>query len=494
MAAYLLGTDVGTTGTKTLLFREDGTLLAHAYRGYDLKTPGVGMSEQEAGDWWRTVVETVREVCAAIPDPENVAAISLSLQGGTMVPVDSAMQPLRPAIVWNDTRCGKQQEEFLAEGMTKADAYRTCGWNLGVSLPVLSTRWIRDNEPEVFAKTAMILTVPDYISYKMTGICAVDLSDAGINQFCNIRTGRYDEAMMRFAGVREDMLPRLVHTGEVIGLLTPQAAKELGLTEKTVLIAGAHDQYAVAAGAGALKDGDVVIGSGTAWVVTGISDAPHFETGLAQSVAAAPGMWGSIFSLSNGGVCLEWLRKNLTKAEDGQLLSFDRINEECGVRRAAEDGLFFFPPLGIAGSGKRFRKGYYTGLDLSHDRFDLARAVMECTVFQTAWMMESFGSAGAGKPLRLAGGASRSPVWTKLIADITGRPVLIPKVADLACVGAAVIAGWGCGLFDSIGKGYERLAVDATLTEPELERTSVYRDAFALYKKTAESLSAVQDL
>ena len=490
MTQYLLGIDVGTTGTKTILFSADGKILGHAYRGYSISAPRVSWSEQRAEDWWDAVVATVREVCASIDDPENVAAISLSLQGGTVVPVDEKMTPLRPAIVWNDGRAGAQFEAFKKEVSDGKYAYEHCGWNMNSSLPVLETRWIRDNEPDVFAKTKLILTVPDYVSLKMTGIAACDLADAGINHFCDIRKEQYDPNMLRFTGITEEMLPKIVHTGDVIGPLTKEAAAELGLTEKTVLVAGAHDQYAVAVGAGANSPGDVMIGSGTAWVVTGISDRPAFETGLAQSVAAVPGLWGSIFSLSTGGVCFDWMRNNVTLGEGGEKLSYDTLNAETASRKAAEEGLFFYPFQGIAGEGHRFRKASFTGLDMSHDRFHMARAIMEGVVFQTLWMMESF-PKGDGGAIRLAGGASKSRVWSQMIADISGRAVRIPEVADLACVGAAVIAGWGSGLYADIEEGCRSLAVRTTEILPDPEKQAMYADAFAKYKEGARSLAVL---
>lgn len=170
--------------------------------------------------------------------------------------------------------------------------YEKTGWNLSGGLLALGIRWMRDHEPENFQKTAWFLSVPDYISAKMTGIPAVDLSDAGINQLTDIRKGAYDEELLRFAGIREEKLPQIVHSGEVIGTLTEAAAAELGLTTEVVLVAGAHDQYAVALGAGAVKTGDILIGSGTCWVVTAIGDKPDFDSGLSQSVAAVPGKWG----------------------------------------------------------------------------------------------------------------------------------------------------------------------------------------------------------
>ena len=488
---YLLGIDIGTTGTKSLLFSEEGTLIGSAYRSYPTAMPGLDRREQDPEDWWRAVVETVREVCTEPDICRNVAGISLSLQGGTMAPVDENFYPVRPAMVWSDKRCDAQKEAYLREVGEAETMYRKTGWKLGDCRNACQIRWMRDNEPENFARTRMFLSVPDYISWRMTGIAACDLSDAGINQLADIRAGKYDPQLLAYAGIMEEQLPKLLRSGEVIGNLTAAAAEELGLTTDCILAAGAHDQYAVALGAGACKAGDILIGSGTAWVVTAISDEPDFESGLAQSVAASPGMWGSLRSLGSGGVCLEWWRKNLAVGESEELMPYDVINREVSQRKAAENGLFFFPFTGGCTAQKSFSKGTFVGLDLSHDRFDMARAIMEGVAFQIVWMMEAFRAKPSSEGLKLAGGASRSEVWCRLVADIAGIPVRIPEVADLACVGAAVLAGVGCGVFPSQEEGGRRLAVGERVVRPDPEASPRYRELLEQYKQCAERLGAV---
>ena len=491
---YLLGIDVGTTGTKSLLFSEEGALLGSAYRAYPTAMPGLELREQDPEDWWRAVVDTVRELCT---DPEvcrNVAGISLSLQGGTMVPVDEHGVAVRPAMVWSDKRCAAQKEAYLREVGDADTMYRKTGWKLGNGLNANQIRWMRDNEPENFARTKLFLSVPDYISLKMTGVAACDMSDAGINQLANIREFAYDPQLLDFAGITEEQLPKLVRSGEVIGHLTEQAAAELGLTTDCVLVAGAHDQYTVALGAGACNAGDILIGSGTAWVVTAIGDAPDFDSGFAQSVAASPGKWGTLRSLGTGGVCLEWWRKNLTVGPDHEPVSYAVINEEVARRRAAEDGLFFYPFSGCATQEKSFRKATFVGFDLSHDRFDMARAIMEGVAFQIVWMMEAFKTKPSKDGLKLAGGAAKSELWCQILADIANLPVRIPEVADLACVGAAVLAGTGCGVFASQEEGCRKLAVKERIVRPDPVSTKKYRELLEQYKQCAEQLAVVYEI
>ena len=489
---YLLGIDVGTTGTKALLFRQDGKLCGQAYRPYDTQTPQVGWSEQDPEDWWNAVVATVRETTR---DPEiarNVAGISLSLQGGTMVAVDEDYRPVRPAMVWNDTRCTEELARYL-QNSSDEEMYRKTGWHLLPGLNLMQICWMRDHEPENFARSAMFLSVPDYISHKMTGIAAIDPSDAGINQLSNITEGRYDKALLDFAGIRESQLPPILGSGQVIGHLTREAAEALGLTTDAVLCAGAHDQYAVALGAGACKAGDILIGSGTCWVITCIGDEPDFESGLSQSVAAVPGKWGSLWSLSSGGVCLEWLRKNIACGPEGEMLSYEELNRQIDIRKAAEEGLYFFPFSGRSTLKRSFDRGSFTGLDLSHDRFHMARAVMEGVAFQIVWMLDAFRTKPSADGLKLAGGASKSEVWCRILADISGLPVRVPEVADMACVGAAVLAGVGCGIYRDAEEGCKCLSVGEKVILPDPERSEMYSKRFSHYKKCAGILGAVYD-
>ena len=494
---YLLGIDVGTTGTKTLLFSEKGELLGHAYQGYDLITPQVGWSEQKATDWWDAIVKTVNEVIAAAGEDvgKNVAGISLSLQGGTFVPVDKDFCPLTNARVWNDHRCAEEKEEFLKEVGEASLMYQKTGWSLGKGLLALEIRWMKKHENDLFNRTHMFLSVPSYVSYQMTGIPACDFSDAGIDQTGNVREEKYDADLLRFMGIDESRLPKLVHSGDVIGHLTEEAAKKLSLTTECVLVAGAHDQYAVALGAGALDSGDILIGSGTCWVVTALADEANFESGIAQSKSAVPGLWGSCWSLASGGVCLDWFRKNVALADPEVKIGYDEINNIAAERKAAEDGLFFYPFAGYASGRRGFSKGSFIGLDLSHDRFDMMRAIMEGVAFQIKNMMGYFkAQPNPQDGLRIAGGATKSQLWCQIVADITGYPVRIPEVADMACVGAAVLAGTGSGIFKDLREGYRTLAVKEHVLMPDPEKKEMYAELFEEYQKNAELLAQIYGL
>ena len=369
--------------------------------------------------------------------------------------------------------------------------YRKTGWKLGRRLPALQIMHLRYHEPDIFARTAMFLTVPDYVSLKMTGRAAVDISNAGINHLCDISRGCYDRDILDFIGIKESQLACILPSCTPVGRLTVQAAQELGLSTECVLVSGAHDQYAVALGAGANNGGDVLIGSGTTWVVTAISDNSRFDSGVAQSVAAAPGKWGSLVSIGTGGVCLEWFRKNLQMlSPNGELLTYDEINEGAAQKDAGSGGMMFFPYFGGSPFPQREgqARGTFLGLTLSHDRFDMARAIMEGVCFQIVWVLEEFKKDFPLSCITLAGGAAKSSLWPQILADIANLPVRVPEVADLACVGAAVMAGVGTGVFPDPASGCKKLETGERIIYPDPKNAAVYAEIFKKYKKYAGAL------
>ena len=492
MNRYLIGIDVGTTGTKSMLLSETGRIVAHAYSGYPCQAPGTGMVEQDAEDWWRAVVKTVRAVTADPQFARNVAAISLSLQGGTLVPVDRNIRPLHPAIVWSDKRCEDQYRGFNATHEPDY-IYQKTGWHLSPGLNAMQIAWLRDNRPDVFERAAMFLSVPDYISMRMTGRAVVDISDVGINQLADIRTGKYDKGILDFIGIREEQLGEIVPSCTVIGKLLPAVAEELGLPRSVKLVAGAHDQYAALLGAGITGTGDVMIGTGTAWVVTALTEEPCFESGFAQSIPAS-GRWGSLVSLSTGGVSLDWFRNNVAGAPDAGM-GYAEINEIAPQRGIGTRGLRFYPYFNgtsfpVKGPGC---KATLVGLDLSHDRYDIARAVMEGVAMQTVWTLDYFRQKFPLNRVKLTGGASKSPFWTQMVADIANCPISTPMVGDLTCVGAGVMAGVGAGLFSSCEEGVGRFSLAETQYVPDPARAERYAELLEDFKRGALALPGMYD-
>ena len=489
MKRFLLGIDVGTTGTKTYLFSESGEIVSSAYRGYEMLTPDTQTSELVTDEIWQAVVETVRNATASIEKNEKIAAVSLSTQGGTLIPVDKKYNPVFNAIVWNDRNCTAEKDKFIEEFGNGGILYQLTGWQLGSGLPLLQTRRLKDRYPDVFSKTDLFLSVHDFISAKMTGKPVVDMSNAGINQFVDIKKEKYDERLLAFAGIHEDRLAVLSRSGKPVGRLTGLAAEELGLSCDTVFVAGAHDQYAAAVGAGACKCGDTIIGTGTSWVVTSLNSENDFSSGLAQSVSACDSMWGSLASLSYGGACVEWMRKKVVSTESGHIRSLKDIDTACSVLKAAEDGLFFYPFMCFLSDDRKKRsdRAQFIGLDVSHNASHMILAVMEGIAFQLKWLLESF--PFRQNRIKLTGGASKSEFWTQIIADVLDCPVVIADVPDIACVGAAVLAGIGSGVYGSMSEGCGKLLQSEKAVYPVPAKADMYRSAFLIYKRNADLIS-----
>jgi sugar (pentulose or hexulose) kinase len=481
---YLLGIDIGTSGVKSVLFSAAGDQVARSYRGYPIVSGNPGACEQDAGKWWRAVVETVREICPS-PIARHVKALSLSTQGGTVVPVDHDGNALAPAIVWSDSRAKTQRVAF-ERLFGDSHMYAKSGWHLTDGLPALQIARIRDEEPAVFDKAAKFLTVPGYIAMKLTGEPAVDLSNAGIDQLIDIREGRYDSSLLDFAGIDERQLAPIVKSGSVLGHLCRDASDRLGLPLSTMVVSGAHDQYAAALGAGIFGQGDILVGTGTAWAVCALTDNLDFSSGFSLSSSAVEGKWGALVSLPHGGICLDWLRDKVF----GSSVSYEKIDTEAARRPPGADGLFFYPYF----TGSVFpcmdncSKATFVGLDLRHDRYHMARAVMEGVSFQVGWMSEGFREAGEMQRVVFSGGASRSKLWTQLSADIFGCPLHVPLMPDLGCIGAAVMAGVGSGIYSSVRQGYECLSAPERVFEPSSAAADRYGQLSGCYRSRCEDL------
>lgn len=472
---YVLGADVGTSFIKCLLFDERGALVAAASRDYPSTHRRPGWSEQDAEDWLRALGEAIRAVLSRIENASDVVALSLATQGGTLVPVDRDGSPLCAAIVWNDTRCVAERalldEEYV---------WDKTGWTLGQGLNALQILWLKRNRQEIFKRTHRFLSVPDFLSLRLTGICAIDPSNAGINQLADIGRNSWDERLLEEVGIHEDSLSRIVNSGEVIGHLTHAGAEALGLTERTLLISGGHDQYCSALGAGAMADGDVFIATGTCWVVARIGDTRPSHHCVSRHTVKS--LWGSLLSHPSGGASLEWLRRQLSS--DGTPMDYEQINAAVAAVPPGARGLCFYPYLTgvtypVADAALR---GAFIGLDTRHTQGDMLRAVMEGVCLQARWMMDGFETERL-KSVRVTGGASHSEPWMRMLSGVTALPVATPTIADSGCVGAAVLAGVASGMFGSHEEGVTLLNPDGRMIVAPPEEVAVYRDLFDRYRE-----------
>lgn len=488
---YVLGVDIGTTGTKTMLIGETGRHEGYAYQDYPLIALADGGIEQRAQDWWRTLVSTVREATSGVAHKEEIKALSLSTQGGSCVLLGDNGLPLDNAHTWMDKRPDSVLGAFA--GMEK-HFYRTSGWPLGGAMMAARAVWFQRNRPGIWARARRYFTTADYASLRLTGRAAIDATNAAMTQLFDIRSMDWDDAILSAAGVPRSMLPDIVSSGNPIGTLTPEAAEDLGLAEGTLVVSGAHDQYAAAVGAGVYEPGDMMLSGGTAWVLLGITGKLAYDEDDCLCVGnhALPGIFGALSSIPTAGIGLEWCRKNFmkTQVQDGvqSLISYEALNEAAEARIRKDADLFFFPHFGGRGFPRWApnSKGSFMGLSLEHDSYDMALAIMEGVAYDAAINIEAYAAKGFPcERLSLLGGASKSRLWTDILRHTTGLPLARFREADVACFGAAAFAATACGMFPSVriaAKAINRCSVEL-LGEPGGPLREHYAQKYERYKK-----------
>ena len=484
----IFGIDVGTTGTKAAIIDEKGCVLGKGYQEYSLITTPEGGVEQNAEDWWDATVYAVRTAIKnAAVSPGDIAAVSFSTQGGTTVAVDEKIRPLRNADTWMDRKAQKECQE-LCQTIGEDSVYRKTGWQPNPAFDPAKIRRLKSQESEVYKKAAYYLTTPEYIAYKMTGRLAIDPTNAAMRQIFNINAGAWDQALLDFAQIEPRQLPEVLPTGEEIGALTNEAAEILGLLPGVRVFNGAHDQYCAAIGSGAVNTGDMLLSTGTTWVVVGVTDKPLFtENFLSPGIHPCKGKYGNIASLRSAGSALKWL-KSLCRED------FATIDAEAEKRRESAQNLLYYPYYAGAGfphNNDRLN-ACVMGMELRHDQFDLSLALMEGVAFETRQVLDAFAETGGRiSALKMVGGATNSPVWSKLTCNITGCGIRLAKEPDTCCVGAAMLAAVGVGLykdFDSAVNGMVQYAADYL---PEEETAAFYTEKFERYKK---GLSALKNI
>jgi sugar (pentulose or hexulose) kinase len=490
MGEYVIGVDVGTTATKGMLVSRSGEIVRTASRTYELIKPDSVRTEQRAEDWWRTLVEVVRE-CTSGPDlnkRDQVVALSVSTQGGSMVPVDAHGNPLSNAIVWLDRR-GQAQRAHLLSRYDDEFFYRKTGFHLGTGLNLVAIAWVRDNDKELFQRTHKFLSTQDYLNLHLTGTPAIDYTNAAMTQLMDVASGEWDEALLEAAGIGQERLASILQAGALVGSLTTTASEQLGLSTSVQVYNGAHDQYCAAVGSGTFELGDLMLSTGTAWVILGVFDGPVYdaEAGVAPRRHVVTGLWGSLASLPTAGLSMEWFRYGFAQrretAEGVVIESFADIDRQAATRMKKAGSVLVYPYLRGSTFPTRSSdvRACIMGLGLEHDRYDIALATMECVAFEARRLIERFQQLGCSRSVRVLGGAARSDLWAGIIAHVTGGRVIRLKQADAACLGAAIIAGSESGVFSSYQHGYSQMSPGDVAMELDPVRVEHYELKYQRY-------------
>lgn len=481
---YVLGIDAGTTGTKSALFTAQGELIDLEYRSYPLTYPQEGWVEQRPQDWWAALKETVRTVVRRSRAGSSVRAMSLSTQGGCLVLLDGKFEPVRPAVSWLDRRAA-ETSDVLAREIASRELYRSCGWPVLDSLCFPTICWFRGKMPEPLASTRYFASTIDYLNYRLTGRFVIDHTNCALTGFLDLDSRGLSEKTMRIARIDAAELPEIAASGQAIGGLDAEAARELGLSGDVLVVSGAHDRYCESVGAGAVRPGDCVLGAGTSWVLLTTSDRILFhkpvsdDRGFMRTVFPGlhpvAGRFGLMTVVPHGGNSLQWFRDVLRPDT-----SFEQLNTDASEIEPGSGGLLFIPV-----SCSKNGKGSFQGLDAAHTIEHFTRAVFEGVVFANRMNLDLFREAGLpiGR-LTMIGGGTKSGVWPQMVADICDVPVEVPRQQEAACTGAAVLAAAGCGVVSSVEQGSLLFKGECARVRPSSIGAARYEERLSAFRRS----------
>lgn len=444
----VLGIDIGTTGIKTLAVDKHGNIIGRGYKEYELITRPGGIVEQNANDWINGVIVSVRQVVDKIKNKYKVTALSLSTQGASMTAVDNDNKPLCNVITWMDSRAD-MESNHLNKTIGKENLYHKTGYLTGASSDSTKILWLKNNHSEIDKNTYKYVSTIEYVNYFLTGKYIIDPSNAGIRGMFNINDLTWDDEIIDVIGINKNQLPEVHSSGEFIGKLSSNASNLLNLDTDVNVYNGAHDQYCAAVGCGALNKGDMLLSTGTTWVILGINDKITYnDSYICAGIHPVKNLYGALSSLKNGGSALKWLKELISA--DSYIEIDNAIDLPAKIKTTSN--LYFSPFLNGAGfphKEKDMLSGIY-GLQLHHDKYDLALALMECIAFEIKTALNEYSSLGINvKKLKMVGGAAKSNLWTKITSYVTDCEIICMKESEACALGAAIIAGVGVKLFDN---------------------------------------------
>jgi xylulokinase len=509
---YLLGLDIGTTGAKALVCDQNGRMLASATAEYPLYTPFPLWSEQDPADWWRGARQALREaVRLSGVDAAQVAGLGLTGQMHGAVFLDERGQVIRPALLWNDQRTAAECQEITTRvGAARLIAIAGNPALTGFQAPKIL--WLRNHEPQHYARVAQVLLPKDYIRLQLTGVSASDASDAAGTLLLDLRSRDWSDELLSTLEIPRAWLPRVFEGPQVTGGLLPEVAAELGLPAGLPVVAGGGDNAAAAVGTGIVRAGIVSSSIGTSGVIFAHADTIALDPQgrLHTFCHAVPGMYHLMAVTLAAGGSFRWLRdtlrveiKDWSVETQGQhhpqaptstlQLSYEQMTALAASVPPGAEGLLFLPYL----TGERtphldpLARGAFVGLTARHTLAHLVRAVMEGVVFSMRDGLEIMRGLGlAIDQIRATGGGARSPLWRQMQADIYGAEVATLMAEEGPAYGAALLAGVGSGLFADVQDAVGRCVAVSGTTQPDPAAQARYEELYAVYRGLYPALRA----
>ena len=483
--SYLLAHDLGTSGNKACLYTNKGELIKAETVGYETYYLGGGKIEQNPEDWWKAIVESTRKLIEGI-DVSEIKGISFSAQMMGLVCIDRDGRVLRNSMIHSDQRASEESRETQKQ-ISEKDFFAITGHHSGPSYPMQKLMWVKKHEPEIYEKTYKVLNAKDYIVFRMTGKIATDYTDASSTNMFDVPARKWSEKLCRMGGIDMEKLPEVKDSTWVAGTLIPEVAAEMGLAPETKVVLGAGDGMCSSVGCGAIVPGKVYNYIGSSSWITGIFEKPPIGEKMYLEIWAHPaGPWANAGgTMQSAGSAFEWAADTLY----GSVASPD-IEKELAQTKPGSGGVIFLPYL----NGERVpfwnekARGTFVGISNLTTRADLLRAVLEGVAFNLKMILDETETWMDVKEITVLGGTIRNKLFCQILADVYGIPVVTLKnTSQITSLGAAIIAGVGCGEIDSFESTEGFCTVDRRYY-PEKETAEYYAGRSGLLRETYESL------
>lgn len=478
-----IGVDLGTSAVKLLLMDETGKIHKIVSKEYPLYFPQPGWSEQNPQDWIRQSMEGIKELTAQC-DRSQIKGISFGGQMHGLVVLDEKDQVIRPAILWNDGRTGKQTD-YLNQEIGKETLSRYTGNIAFAGFTAPKILWMREKEPENFARIGRIMLPKDYLAFYLSGEFSTDYSDASGTLLLDVEHKCWSEEMMEICGVRESQLPKLYESWEPTGAIKPEIAEELGIPQDVKIIAGAGDNAAAAVGTGTVGEGQCNLSVGTSGTV--FISSKNFgvdEHNALHSFAHADGNYHLMGCMLSAASCNKWWMEEILRTKEYQV-------EQDGIRKLGENPVFYLPYL----MGERSphndpdARAAFVGMSMDTTREDMTQAMLEGVAFGLRDSMEAAKSTGlTPKRSKICGGGAKSPLWRKMIANVMNMKIDRIESEEGPGYGAAILAAVGCGVFSSVEEAAGRLVKITDTEESDPQLAEKYEEKYQKYRKLYPAL------
>lgn len=486
----IIAHDLGTTGNKASLHHPDGRLQDAVTVNYPAHFATGGIAEQDPDDWWNAVVSTTRSLMekSATP-PESISGIVISgqMMGAVLLDVDN--RPVRPAIIWADTRASAQYAQ-LSAALGEENAYTILGHRLNPTYSIEKIMWVRDNEPDVWARVRRVCVAKDYVALRISGRLATDRSDASGTNAYDQKTGQWSEEVLQAANLPCDLFPEILESIDVLGGVKDEAATVLGLNAKTPIVMGGGDGPLAAVGAGVVSSEDgAYVSLGTSSWISFVTKAPVHDPSLRTFTFnnVVPGTFVPTTTMQAGGASIQWFSEVIN--QDAHSRNIAALIDEADSSVDTEH-LFFLPYL----LGERSplwepsARGTFVGLGRHHTRTHMMRAVMEGVAYNLLTCMVAFRESGHPiDSITAVGGGAQSHTFLQVLADMWGVPVFRRSIVDEAnSLGAAVTGAVGLGLADfSAARSLSEITGEFT---PDASLHASYQQRYALFTDAIDAL------